>query len=191
MPQPKHTSGYNVLSIDGSSGFRSLSQIIQLDEYLKTIPAVHEKEGVSPRPCEHFDLIGGTSVGGLLAIMFGPLEMSCDEVKNAYIRMGRRIYVEGQGTGPPTIRQDVSLREELGAELMRLLEGRSGEILKSSRVTKCFVGFQCAKFSREQCNLTSCLIDLRHRGFDGYYSNRFAVPLAHVQHPKRRNIRTA
>lgn len=191
MPQPKHSSGYSVLSIDGSGGFRSLSQIIQLDEYLKTIPAVHEKEGVSPRPCEHFDLICGTSVGGLLAIMFGPLEMSCNEAKDAYIRMGRRIYVEGGGAGPPTIRQDVSPREELREELMRLLEGRSSEILKSSRERKCFVSFQCAKSPREQCNLTSCLIDLRHRGFDGYDSNRFTVPPAHVQHPKRRSIRTA
>lgn len=36
---------------------------------------VHEKNGVSPGPCEHFNLIGGTSVGGLLALMFIPSGM--------------------------------------------------------------------------------------------------------------------
>lgn len=31
-------------------------------------------EGV-PRPCDYFDLIGGTNSGGLLAIMLGRLRM--------------------------------------------------------------------------------------------------------------------
>ena len=30
-----------------------------------------------PLPCEYFDLIGGTSTGGLIAIMLGRLRMVC------------------------------------------------------------------------------------------------------------------
>jgi patatin-like phospholipase/acyl hydrolase len=147
MPQPKHSYGYNVLSIDGSGGFRSLSQIIHLDEYLKTIPEVHAKDGLSPRPCEHFDLIGGTSVGGLVALMFGPLGMSCDEVKAVYLRMGQRIYIEGRATGAPTIRRDISLREALRVEFRNLLLEKGGYIhSKSGRESKCFVSIRYADF---------------------------------------------
>jgi hypothetical protein len=147
MIQLKNSSGFSVLSIDGSSGFRSLSQIIQLDEYLKTIPEVHDKEGISPRPCEHFDLIVGTSVGGLLAIMFGRLGMSCDEAKDAYIRIGRRMYVEGK-TGAPAIRQDGSLREEFREEFMKLLEERGGDVhLKSSQERGCPVSVRFTESS--------------------------------------------
>jgi hypothetical protein len=31
----------------------------------------------TPLPCEYFDLIGGTSTGGLIAIMLGRLRMVC------------------------------------------------------------------------------------------------------------------
>ena len=32
---------------------------------------------VDVKPCEYFDLIGGTSTGGLIAIMLGILGMVC------------------------------------------------------------------------------------------------------------------
>jgi patatin-like phospholipase/acyl hydrolase len=33
--------------------------------------------GRTPLPCDYFDLIGGTSTGGLIAIMLGRLRMVC------------------------------------------------------------------------------------------------------------------
>jgi patatin-like phospholipase/acyl hydrolase len=38
---------------------------------------IEQQTGASetPRPCDYFDLIGGTSTGGLIAIMLGLLGM--------------------------------------------------------------------------------------------------------------------
>ncbi|KAL2104754.1 hypothetical protein VUR80DRAFT_9714 [Thermomyces stellatus] len=45
-----------------------------------------------PRPCEYFDLIGGTSTGGLIAIMLGRLRMSTREVLHEYKTIAKKIF---------------------------------------------------------------------------------------------------
>jgi patatin-like phospholipase/acyl hydrolase len=62
-----------ILSLDGG-GVRGLSSLVALREIMEDI--VH-RVGVSetPVPCEYFDLISGTSTGGLIAIMLGSLRM--------------------------------------------------------------------------------------------------------------------
>jgi patatin-like phospholipase/acyl hydrolase len=46
----------------------------------------------SLRPCECFDLIAGTSTGGLIASMLGTLRMSAQEAIAAYVRLAPRIF---------------------------------------------------------------------------------------------------
>ena len=46
----------------------------------------------TPKPCEIFDLIGGTSTGGLIAMLLGRLQLSVDEALNEYARMGEKIF---------------------------------------------------------------------------------------------------
>jgi len=62
-----------ILSLDGG-GVRGLSSLLILREIMEDID---HRTGASepPRPCEYFDLIGGTSTGGLIAIMLGLLGM--------------------------------------------------------------------------------------------------------------------
>ena len=45
-----------------------------------------------PRPCEYFDMIGGTSTGGLIAIMLGRLKMDVKSCIEAYMDMSDKIF---------------------------------------------------------------------------------------------------
>ncbi|KAI0470488.1 hypothetical protein GGR56DRAFT_660588 [Xylariaceae sp. FL0804] len=45
-----------------------------------------------PRPCEYFDLIGGTSTGGLIAIMLGRLHMGVDECIQKYLEVSSAAF---------------------------------------------------------------------------------------------------
>jgi patatin-like phospholipase/acyl hydrolase len=61
-----------ILSLDGG-GVRGLSSLLILREVMEEIG--RKADAPAPLPCEYFDLIGGTSTGGLIAIMIGRLRM--------------------------------------------------------------------------------------------------------------------
>ncbi len=68
-----------LLSLDGG-GVRGLSSLYILQDLMRQIAREHgannpDAPKISPRPCEYFDLIGGTSTGGLIALMLGRLRM--------------------------------------------------------------------------------------------------------------------
>jgi patatin-like phospholipase/acyl hydrolase len=62
-----------ILSLDGG-GVRGLSSLLILRDIMEEI---ERRPGMSSpaKPCDYFDLIGGTSTGGLIAIMLGLLGM--------------------------------------------------------------------------------------------------------------------
>ena len=80
MPVP---GGYRLLSLDGG-GVRGLASLYMLRKILSFVG--------SPKPCDYFDMICGTSTGGLIAIMLGRLEMSIDQCIEAYIEMMDVIF---------------------------------------------------------------------------------------------------
>ncbi|KAF8609875.1 FabD/lysophospholipase-like protein [Ceratobasidium sp. AG-I] len=59
-------------------GIQGLAALVTLREFMRRIQA---KLGLSttPRPCEYFDLMAGTGIGGLVVIMLGRLRMTIDE----------------------------------------------------------------------------------------------------------------
>jgi len=81
-----------LLSIDGG-GVRGLAALVILEQVMDVANEERRKAGL-PRqdPWQMFDIIGGTSTGGLIAIMLGRLRMSLDKCKEAYMNLSQRAF---------------------------------------------------------------------------------------------------
>ncbi|KAJ5169056.1 uncharacterized protein N7482_004650 [Penicillium canariense] len=79
-----------VLSLDGG-GIRGLSSLLILERIMVKVRDARHLSYV-PRPCDHFDLIGGTSTGGIIAIMLGRLGMTVDECIRAYRQVAQQAF---------------------------------------------------------------------------------------------------
>jgi predicted acylesterase/phospholipase RssA len=132
--------GLRLLSLDGG-GVRGLSSLMILEKLMDSV-AVNNTS--PPKPCEYFDLIGGTSTGGLIAIMLGRLEMSVKECIKAYTdlwdnvfqKKRHRINVIGQLQG----RFDSESLEEAIKLLLDERDVRREELMQTSETkAKCFV----------------------------------------------------
>lgn len=84
-----------ILSLDGG-GVRGYSMLIILQELMHRVYV--ESEGkppdrdATPKPCDYFDLIGGTGTGGLIAIMLGRLRLDIETSLSIYVRMTRKVF---------------------------------------------------------------------------------------------------
>lgn len=70
-----------------------------LDELMRKIDPENP-----PKPCEYFDLIGGTSTGGLIAIMLGRLRMTAGECREAYRELSAEAFESKNYTAAPAWR---------------------------------------------------------------------------------------
>ena len=86
QPQPN----LRLLAFDGG-GIRGLSSLLILQDIMDQIRRnlkLHE----TPPPCEYFDLICGTSTGGLIAILLGRLRMSVDDAIRVYVSFAKQVF---------------------------------------------------------------------------------------------------
>ncbi|KAJ7888007.1 hypothetical protein B0H13DRAFT_2277447 [Mycena leptocephala] len=92
------TPGLRLLSLDGG-GIRGLSMLIILKDLMWKLKVAEDLPDV-PRPCDYFDLIGGTSTGGLIALMLGRLRMSIKDTVKAYGELSKEVFsdVKSQGS---------------------------------------------------------------------------------------------
>ncbi|KAH9203854.1 acyl transferase/acyl hydrolase/lysophospholipase [Leptodontidium sp. 2 PMI_412] len=79
-----------LLSLDGG-GIKGISELLILQHIMV---AVHGRLGLAeePRPCDYFDLVGGTSTGGLIAIMLARLRMTASEALQEYFKLAGKIF---------------------------------------------------------------------------------------------------
>ncbi|KAF2135141.1 uncharacterized protein K452DRAFT_239881 [Aplosporella prunicola CBS 121167] len=91
-PSPLDLEGICLLSLDGG-GVRGLSSLYVLKRLMTKLNYERHEDGLpAVKPCEVFDLIGGTSTGGIIAIMLGRLEMDVDACISAYTRLMKNVF---------------------------------------------------------------------------------------------------
>ncbi|MCJ1431421.1 hypothetical protein MMC27_000774 [Xylographa pallens] len=78
------------LSLDGG-GIKGLTSLLVLRRIMRTMK-IEANLDEEPRPCDVFDVIGGTSTGGLIAVMLGRLGMTVDEAITQYKLCGKSIF---------------------------------------------------------------------------------------------------
>ncbi|KAJ7438761.1 hypothetical protein FB451DRAFT_158421 [Mycena latifolia] len=77
--------GVRVLSLDGG-GAGVLSELLILEQIMYRVQATLGS-GTTPAPCDHFELIGGSGTGGIIALMLGRFHMSISASISAYEKL--------------------------------------------------------------------------------------------------------
>jgi patatin-like phospholipase/acyl hydrolase len=82
------TRARKILSLDGG-GIRGLASLMIVKHLMDRL---ERQRGGRLEPWQEFDMIAGTSTGGLIAIMLGRLRMPVDECIEAYQDLSRKIF---------------------------------------------------------------------------------------------------
>ncbi|KAM0277280.1 hypothetical protein ACHAQH_005939 [Verticillium albo-atrum] len=107
---PVDTTGLCLLSLDGG-GVRGLSTLHVVKNIVDELNYKRAASGLDRiKPCDIFDLIGGTSTGGLIAIMLGRLEMDVDECIAAYNKLSADVFAKLRRKIPISSRSNLALR---------------------------------------------------------------------------------
>ncbi|KAL2890567.1 Vegetative incompatibility protein HET-E-1 [Ceratocystis lukuohia] len=113
-----------LLSLDGG-GVCGLSSLLILENIMECIQKSESLSEV-PRPCDRFDLIGGTGTGGydiaylIIAIMLGRLKMSIDQSITEYKSLASEIFVP-EPTPSSTIPASAFSATRLEAAIKRMI----------------------------------------------------------------------
>jgi patatin-like phospholipase/acyl hydrolase len=76
--------------LDGG-GVRGLSSLLILQRLLHSLS---EEDSDTVKACDYFDLIVGTSTGGLIAVMLGRLQMDIDRCITEYLSLAPIVFPE-------------------------------------------------------------------------------------------------
>ncbi|KAK7513046.1 acyl transferase/acyl hydrolase/lysophospholipase [Phyllosticta citriasiana] len=96
--KPNPRAPLRLLSLDGG-GVRGLSSLMVLDDLMENIALEEKRLGLRPtndneplKPCDYFDLIGGTSTGGIIAILLGRLQLDVKTCLTIYTELAEQIF---------------------------------------------------------------------------------------------------
>lgn len=87
-----------LLSLDGG-GVRGLSSLMVLDDLMENVAAQEKRlkkrdphDDRPLKPCDYFDLIGGTSTGGIIAVLLGRLRLDVKTCIHIYTKLAEEIF---------------------------------------------------------------------------------------------------
>lgn len=127
-----------LLSLDGG-GVRGLSSLYILKNILEKVAGPGQP---IPKPCDYFDMIGGTSTGGLIAIMLGRLGMTVDECIDSYLHLSKEIFGKKKSRLPFNIKMELATQFDSSRleEVIKKFDG-ANELLasESAASSKCKV----------------------------------------------------
>ncbi|PYH79474.1 FabD/lysophospholipase-like protein [Aspergillus uvarum CBS 121591] len=90
MSNEESTKPLRLLSLDGG-GVRGLSSLYILQQLMLDLQ--HQSAlPTTPKPCDIFDMIAGTSTGGLIAILLGRLRLSVQDAIDEYMALSEVIF---------------------------------------------------------------------------------------------------
>ncbi|KAF7761984.1 hypothetical protein Agabi119p4_9976 [Agaricus bisporus var. burnettii] len=140
-----------LLALDGG-GIRGLSELLIIKQVMhKLMFEENEKRkrdgeeplSVLPKPCDYFDLIGGTGTGGIIALMLGRLRMDVDTAIKKYDDLAKRVFSAMKRWGEGTFKATT-----LEAAMKSVVETVTGDsespLLEGDQAGVCRT-FVCAK----------------------------------------------
>ncbi|KAG8674236.1 hypothetical protein FPOAC1_000200 [Fusarium poae] len=143
------TTGPCLLSLDGG-GVRGISTLYVLQNLMRRVNIDRNARGLGyARPCDVFDLIGGTSTGGLIAIMLGRLEMDVHECIDAYSGLMQEVFqkkrhrLQVTSTGQTQPRFDSRKLQAAIEKVIKSKNEHAGAMMNDKKERGCHV-FVCA-----------------------------------------------
>lgn len=112
-----------ILCLDGG-GIRGLSEILILKELMLQV-RLHNGLDFTPEPRHCFDLICGTSTGGLLAVLLGRLGKTLDECEALFRTFGSKIF--SGGSTQKAARFTVTGSKHMSEGLAGIIRSQAGE----------------------------------------------------------------
>ncbi|KAJ9138246.1 Calcium-independent phospholipase a2-gamma [Coniochaeta hoffmannii] len=78
-----------ILVLDGG-GVKGLSSLLILENIMARVGKKMNRPDL--QPCDYFDIIGGTSTGGIIALMLGRMRMPVEKCITEYQELGRLVF---------------------------------------------------------------------------------------------------
>ncbi|KAG4433866.1 hypothetical protein IFR05_010652 [Cadophora sp. M221] len=136
-----------LLSLDGG-GIRGLSELYILESIMHRVQLAANLTEV-PLPADYFDLICGTSTGGLIAILLGRLRLSVPQAIEKYGELSKHVFSEQKRSWQDGKFKASRLEEAIRKVLIDTLgQGRDEERMRGEGIGTCKT-FVCALPARQ------------------------------------------